>query len=520
MSHSDTKVFQPIPTYPTPVRRQSLMKIEPTPPSSPSLTYLSTPSPSSSTGRNFSQGTDELEPISMTTDKLNLMHSPLCWDEFLGRIVHFQNTVIAPHRWLQQRRQSTPYRNIPSLLIDKKVPLAGDTLPCQMLEISSRLAHFIRIENVYQGPDVLIEDWNLPMDTYYSGHHTTIQGLSYWDEPLALVYGGTGLAFLVASYHETPQIPTHFQGFEIIHHTIHPLTKLFVDTWNTLPPNDVIDPAVIDIYLIWPGSLKESEGDVVRKPEGEYAYLHHCHQRLAPYGGRNQHAVSDIILRRVWNEIMDARWRCVWKRKHPWFDAWRSAESQVITLRLNYEPGFYIGEDRPLIERHPSLGPGDQEVEEPDNVRVPHIHHHQSPLANRENIPATHWVRRSYVSHNKRSIGFHKADGRYASIPNPHFFEETKFQQFEELEPDYFKYLRSLETSDKDDSDRDESKVQQLLGEDMTSETTGDDTDDYEEAADNDEDDDTPLTSVPMPFSVTKANKNFFQTFVANIFIF
>ncbi|KAF8548594.1 hypothetical protein OG21DRAFT_1489267 [Imleria badia] len=170
--------------------------------------------------RKFSQGTNEFEPIGMTADKLNLVHSPLCWDEFLGWIVHFQNTVIASDRCFYSETLYLDisnnegnlrlYQNVPSLLIDKKVPLAGDTLPCQMLEISLHLAHFVRIENIYQGPDVLIEDWNLPMDMYYSGHHTMIQGLSYWDEPLALVYEGAGLAFPVASYHETPQIPTHF----------------------------------------------------------------------------------------------------------------------------------------------------------------------------------------------------------------------------------------------------------------------------------------------------------------------
>ncbi|KAF8546607.1 hypothetical protein OG21DRAFT_1491040 [Imleria badia] len=186
MSHSDTKVFQPIPTYPTPVRRQSLVKIELTPTSSPSLTYPLTLSPSSSTGRSFSQGTDKFKPIDMTADELNLMHSPLCWDEFLGWIVHFQNTVIASDRCFyletlylnisDNKGNQYLYLNISSLLIDKKVPLAGDTLPHQTLEIFLRLAHFVRIENIYQGPDVLVEDWNLPMDTYYSGHHTVILG--------------------------------------------------------------------------------------------------------------------------------------------------------------------------------------------------------------------------------------------------------------------------------------------------------------------------------------------------------
>ena len=47
-----------------------------------------------------------------------------------------------------------------------------------------------------------------------------------------------------------------------------------------------------------------------------------------------------------------------------------------------------------------------------------------------------------YVSHNKYKIGFHARNGQFKSILNPYFFEETKFAQFEELDPIYFQMLR------------------------------------------------------------------------------
>ena len=47
-----------------------------------------------------------------------------------------------------------------------------------------------------------------------------------------------------------------------------------------------------------------------------------------------------------------------------------------------------------------------------------------------------------YVSHNKYKSGFHARNGQFKSILNPHFIEELKFAQFEELDPIYFKMLR------------------------------------------------------------------------------
>ncbi|KAF8546608.1 hypothetical protein OG21DRAFT_1527718 [Imleria badia] len=218
-------------------------------------------------------------------------------------------------------------------------------------------------------------------------------------------------------------------------------------------------------------------------------------------------AVSDIILRRVWNEIMDACWRHVWKRKHPWFDAWRSAESQGsmserIVLSLS---------DILLL---------DQEIKKLRNLTMSEylISITTNPLLPIERtFPLPIGLGSRYTESLKQGSELHIHTSMSHTI---NVLLDFVKRMVTKLEPDYFEYLRSLETSDEDDSDRDESKVQQLLGEDMTSETTGDDTNDYEEAEDDDNDDDTPLTSTPMPFPVMKANENFFQTFVANIFIF
>ena len=64
---------------------------------------------------------------------------------------------------------------------------------------------------------------------------------------------------------------------------------------------------------------------------------------------------------------------------------------------------------------------------------------------------------------------FRARNGQFASILNPHFFEEMKFARFEELDPIYFQILRETmgdEAELGDDSQADEEEVQDLLAED------------------------------------------------------
>jgi hypothetical protein len=44
-----------------------------------------------------------------------------------------------------------------------------------------------------------------------------------------------------------------------------------------------------------------------------------------------------------------------------------------------------------------------------------------------------------YVSHNKPSISCCLPNGQFSSFPNVHFFEQTNFEKFEELEPEFFR---------------------------------------------------------------------------------
>ena len=83
------------------------------------------------------------------------------------------------------------------------------------------------------------------------------------------------------------------------------------------------------------------EEDIICQPgKNEYLYAHHCHTRLAPYGDENQFVVLDILPQCLWNELMDTWWRQIWKRKNPWYDAWKDAEFQIFHLRAQYEPRF------------------------------------------------------------------------------------------------------------------------------------------------------------------------------------
>ena len=144
-----------------------------------------------------------------------------------------------------------------------------------------------------------------------------------------------------------------------------------------------------------------------------------------------------------------------------------------------------------------------------------------------------------YVSHNQYKIRFHARNGEFKSILNPHFFEEMKFVQFEELDPIYFQMLRETmgdEAEPEDDSQADNEEVQDLLAEDtQESEDQLDDNsdfqdnntekeksdDDYEDADDDDvptEQQQPPIFSDPFP--IAQANTNFIQTLIANIFIF
>ena len=136
-------------------------------------------------------------------------------------------------------------------------------------------------------------------------------------------------------------------------------------------------------------------------------------------------------------------------------------------------------------------------------------------------VCTTKYLYTPYVTHNKPRISVHLANGQFSSFRNEHFFEQTSFEKFEELDLEFFRnrpvvtYIQrhrdEEETGDEDASSQ--SSLPILM----------------ETDSDSDSDDDAPLgapTGPPIPLPLlplvplNDANLPFMQTFVANIFIF
>ena len=273
----------------------------------------------------------------MSYEDYAMMINPLIFNPFLDWIVHFQRELPLPDRSFQletvklrgageEPGEIILVNHIPTLWIDKNIPLIPDDLSCPTLHITSCLAHLVLIENVYNGPDMIIDGNFFPF-FWRHGQCIALRTTSYYGKPLASVYEGAGLAFPVQSYHQTPQIPVHHQGFEIFVCNSTTFNQSIIDIWNAAVPNDTIDPFVIKMYVKYPGMYEHLEGDIIHQPgKNEYLYAHHRHTRLAPYGDENQFVVSDILPQHLRNELMDTWWRQIWKRKNPWYDAWKDAE--------------------------------------------------------------------------------------------------------------------------------------------------------------------------------------------------
>ena len=156
-----------------------------------------------------------------------------------------------------------------------------------------------------------------------------------------------------------------------------------------------IDPFVVEMYIKYSGIYEHLEEDIIHQPgENEYLYAHYRHTRLVSYGSENQFAVSDILPQYLWNELMDAWWRWIWKRKNLWYDAWKDAEFQIFCLRACYEPRFPIA-PHPIADGHRDIGPGVQEVQEGGNNEIPPVPEQRASLSPALGLAPAHLVRRS-----------------------------------------------------------------------------------------------------------------------------
>ena len=106
--------------------------------------------------------------ISMSYEDYAMMINPLIYDPFLDQIIHFQRELPLPDHSFQletvelrgageEPGEIVLINYVPTLWINKNVSLIPDDLPHPTLHITSCLAHLVLIENVYNGPDMIID---------------------------------------------------------------------------------------------------------------------------------------------------------------------------------------------------------------------------------------------------------------------------------------------------------------------------------------------------------------------------
>ena len=145
--------------------------------------------------------------IGMSYEDYAMMINPLIYNPFLDQIVHFQRELPLPDHSFQLKTvklrgageepgEIVLVNHVPTLWINKNIPLISDDLPCPTLHITSCLTHLVLIENVYNGPDMIIDGNFFP---FFWQHEQCIalRTTSYYGKPLASVYEGAGLAFPV-----------------------------------------------------------------------------------------------------------------------------------------------------------------------------------------------------------------------------------------------------------------------------------------------------------------------------------
>ena len=256
----------------------------------------------------------------MEFNMLAKMLDPIQYDSFLMWDIVFPRTVPCPtgfQRWDDLTWQGSEpgelevKKRIPLYMIQSKVPLLGLALqnPHDFVHLSNRLTHPVSIPLNYTGKDTIIPETGQPFPWFAC---TFIDGFSYWNEPLASVYERLGFAFPIQSYHDTLQIPVHNQDFEVLHWDCFVLTREFGELVFRQNPNEVIDPQVVNDFIIDPTSYDPLEGDLIQcfnNVIGDYKYVY-VHQSTKPL-----HGLVDMPTQQFWNQIIDARWRRVWKRK-------------------------------------------------------------------------------------------------------------------------------------------------------------------------------------------------------------
>jgi hypothetical protein len=311
------------------------------------LEYPSTSSSTDSrdTSRSVRQTVDDALDllIGMTAEEYAKMLDPIVYNPFLERDIIFPAFVPPP---LDEQRSNDIMlqgvgaepgelvlkKNVPLYLLQANVHLFGrpDLRASEHIHFSRRLSHPVSIPLNYVGEDIYIQELH---EAFLHNSATFVDGFAYYDEPLASTLEGLGFAFPVQSYHDTMQVPTHNQGFEILRRNLFTYNKAFCELVRNQTPNETIHPQLVRDFIRDPTTIDRIHGnsDVERylDPESNgWDYV------LRPHVTRPLEGFEEIPTQQFWNRIIDARWRRVWKRKNPWYEAWREL---TFTYELDAE---------------------------------------------------------------------------------------------------------------------------------------------------------------------------------------
>jgi hypothetical protein len=311
------------------------------------LDYLSTSSLTDSrdTSRSVRQTVDVALDllIGMTAEEYAKMLDPIVYNPFLERDIIFPAIVHPPldeqcsNDIMLQGVGTEPgelvlKKNVPLYLLQVSVHLFGrpDLRASEHIHFSRRLSHPVSIPLNYVGEDVYVQELH---EAFLHNSPTFVDGFAYYDEPLASTLEGLGFAFPVQSYHDTMQVPTHNQGFEILCCNLFTYNKAFCQLVHNQTPNETIHPQLVRDFIRDPTTIDRIHGnsDVERylDPESNgWDYV------LRPHVTRPLEGFEEIPTQQFWNRIIDARWRRIWKRKNPWFEAWREL---TFTYELDAE---------------------------------------------------------------------------------------------------------------------------------------------------------------------------------------
>ena len=213
-----------------------------------------------------------------------MMICPLVCDPFLDCLIHFQREPPLPDHFFGletvelrglggEPEEIILVNHVPTLWIDKNIPLIPGNLPCPTLQITCHLAHLMQIDKYLHW--MWYDDQKWQILSLFLATWTAYHSQDYfllWQTNDIRLWRSPRLAFPMQSYHQTPQIPVHHWGFKIFVHDSVIFNQGVIDIWNAAVSNDTINPFVIEMYVNHPGMYEHLEGDIIHQPDENEIY--------------------------------------------------------------------------------------------------------------------------------------------------------------------------------------------------------------------------------------------------------